>query len=275
MVPNVLSIAGSDPTGGAGIQADLKTFAALGVNGCAVPVALTAQNSTAVTGVFAVPSAFIIAQLEALFADVDIAAVKIGMLGCADSVRVVAAALREFGPRTVVLDPVLRASTGAALLDEAAIGVLRDELLPLARVITPNAMEAGALLGIAPPRSLPAARDAARRLLATGVGAVLLTGGHVEGGGGAVIDVLDDGAEVHEISVPRVSGGGTHGTGCTLSSAIAALLAGGDTLPAACAKGQRFVAAAIGRGNELRVGRGAGPVHQLGDLWERSGPAGR
>jgi hydroxymethylpyrimidine/phosphomethylpyrimidine kinase len=269
-VPNVLSIAGSDPSGGAGIQADLKTFAALGVYGCAVITALTAQNTVELSAVLPIPLEFLRLQLEAVFTDIQVDAVKIGMLGSADAVRAVAAVLRVYRPAFVVLDPVLRASTGACLLDPDALDALRDELLPLVTVVTPNADEAGALLGIAAPRSVAEAREAARLLTELGVGAALVTGGHLADTGFSV-DVLHDGRVVRESCVQRVSSAGTHGTGCTLSSAVAALLALGYGLPQACEEGQRFVAESIARGGELQVGRGVGPVHQLGELWARAG----
>jgi hydroxymethylpyrimidine/phosphomethylpyrimidine kinase len=266
-VRNVLSIAGSDPSGGAGIQADLKTFAALGVYGCAVLATLTAQNTVEVSAVFPVPADFLRRQLEALFSDVRVDAVKIGMLGSVDAVRTVVAALRAYRPAFVVLDPVLRATTGARLLDMDALDALRDELCPLATVITPNAVEVGALLGIEAPRSIAEAREAAGSLTARGVTAALVTGGHLADADVSV-DVLHDGREIREFRVSRAHSDCTHGTGCTLSSAIAALLARGHGLPQACAEAQEFVAASITRGADLQVGRGVGPVHQLGALWD-------
>ena len=269
-VLNVLTIAGSDPSGGAGIQADLKTFAALQVYGCAVITALTAQNTVAVPAVFSVPPDFVRRQIDVLFADVTIHAVKIGMLGTASVIREVADALRTHRPEVVVLDPVLRASTGAPLLDADACSALLEELLPLASVVTPNAQETGMLLGALPPRSIAEAGAAARALTVRGARAVLVTGGHV-GENATCVDVLDDGTSTHEFGVPRVSGAAsTHGTGCTLSSAIAALMARGAGLPQACAEAQAFVATSIRQGAALRVGHGVGPVHQLGDLWSRA-----
>ncbi len=265
-VPNVLSIAGSDPSGGAGIQADLKTFAALRVYGCAAITALTAQNTVEVSGVLAVPSDFLRRQLDAVFADVRVDAVKIGMLGSAAAVRVVAAVLRAHRPAFVVLDPVLRSSTDTALLDAEALAIVMEELLPLVTVIVPNAHEAGALLGIEAPGSVTEACAAACRLTARGSAAALVTGGHLDTAHESV-DVLHDGARTHEFSVPRERATSTHGTGCTLSSAIAALLARGYTLPTACAEAQRFVARAIAHGVALRVGRGVGPVHQSSACW--------
>ena len=268
-IPNVLSIAGSDPSGGAGIQADLKIFAALEVYGCAAITALTAQNTIEMSVVLPVSAEFLRLQLEAVFTDVRVDAVKIGMLGTADVIREVAAVLRVHRPSFVVLDPVLRATTGALLLDTDALVALRDELLPLVTVVTPNAHEAGALLGIAAPRSVAEAREAAALLAARGIGAVLVTGGHLSDAEVSV-DVLHDGRVAREFWVPRVPSGRTHGTGCTLSSAVAALLARGRGLPQACAEAQQFVAASIARGADLRVGRGVGPVHQLGELWARA-----
>jgi hydroxymethylpyrimidine/phosphomethylpyrimidine kinase len=265
-VPNVLSIAGSDPSGGAGVQADLKTFAALGVHGCAALTALTAQNTVEVLATHMVPAHFLRQQLEAVFDDVRVDAVKIGMLGTADTVLAVADALRTYRPPFVVLDPVLRASTGAPLLDRDALHALREELLPLVTVVTPNANEAGVLLDIAAPRSVTEARAAAGLLVARGVRAALVTGGHILDDRLSV-DVLHDGQNVYECRIPRVPGISTHGSGCTLSSAIAALLARGLALPRACLKAQQFVGEAIVRASELNVGRGAGPVHQLGALW--------
>ncbi len=273
-VPNVLTIAGSDPSGGAGIQADLKTFAALGAYGCAVITALTAQNTVVVSGVFPVPDEFLRAQLDAVFSDVRVDALKIGMLGTIGAARVVASALRRYRPPFVVLDPVIQASSGARLLDTDAIAVLREELLPLATVITPNAGEAASLLGIAPPRSVAEACIAAKLLTAAGAAAALVTGGHlaeVE----LSVDVLHDGRVLAEFQVPRVANASTHGSGCTLSSAIAVGLALGHPLPQACADGQRFVAASIAHGAALRVGRGAGPVHPLGELLARASRAPR
>lgn len=269
--PNVLSIAGSDPSGGAGIQADLKTFSALGVYGMAVPTALTAQNTVGVSAIYDVGATAVRAQLEAVFADVRVDAVKIGMLGSAAVARTVAEVLREMTPRFVVLDPVLRASTGRELLDGDAVAVVRDELMPLATVITPNASEAALLLGEQTARvSTPAAaREAAGALVARGARAALVTGGHLDSAD-EVVDVLHDGTAITEFRVVREKGSGRHGTGCTVSSAIAASLACGATLSNACETAQRFVAAAIAHAADLDVGHGPGPVHPLGELWSRA-----
>lgn len=265
-VPNVLSIAGSDPSGGAGIQADLKTFAALRVHGCAVLAALTAQSTRGVREVMAVPASFVTRQLETLLDDVEIAAVKIGMLGDAGVVRAVASVLRRHALPYVVLDPVLRASAGGALLDESGLDVLREELLPLVDVVTPNAAEAGALLGAVPPRTEHEAAQAADRILKLGARGALVTGGHLLDEA-VCVDILATSEGVHAFRTLRVAGRGRHGTGCVLSSAIAALLARGRTLPAACAEAQEIVAESVSEGERLAVGRGAGPVHVLSRLW--------
>ncbi len=261
-IPNVLSIAGSDPSGGAGIQADLRTFTTLGAYGCAVVTALTAQNTREITAVLPVPADFLREQLEAVFSDVRIDAVKVGMLGTAEAVGVVAGVLRKHRPERVVLDPVQRASTGTSLLDANAIDALRDELIPLVTLVTPNAMEAGALLGVDAPRSVSEACSAAAALVAGGAAAALVTGGHLSDER-CSIDVLHDGRTTRQLVVSRIPGAARHGTGCTLSSAIATFLAHGRSLGDACAGAQRFVADAIARSANLRVGGGAAPVNQL------------
>jgi hydroxymethylpyrimidine/phosphomethylpyrimidine kinase len=265
-VPNVLTIAGSDPTGGAGIQGDLKTFAALRVHGCAVITALTAQSTRGVRDVMPVPAAFVTRQLETLLDDVEIAAIKIGMLGDASVVRAVASLLQRRALPNLVLDPVLRASAGGALLDGDGLAVLREELVPLADVVTPNVMEAGALLGERPPRTEEEAVHAAQRLLALGARSALVTGGHLLDDT-TCVDILATSDAVHAFRTRRVAGHGTHGTGCVLSSAIAALLARARTLSDACTEAQLLVAESIATGDRLAVGHGAGPVHVLSRVW--------
>ncbi len=267
MIPNVLTIAGSDPSGGAGVQADLKTFAALRVNGCAAVTTLTAQNTRIVSGVYPVAPDVVEAQIEAVLADVDIAAVKIGMLGTAAIVSSIAMVLRRFQPPNIVIDPVLRSSTGTGLLKDDALEVFRRELLPLATVLTPNADEAGALIGAKAPRSVAEARTVARTLHGMGAQNVLVTGGHVTPNAPKCVDVLDDGSTVQELQVQRVMAADTHGTGCVLSSAIAAHLAMGAAVPDACRAAQQFVAAAIAARGELSAGHGRKPVHPLHELW--------
>jgi hydroxymethylpyrimidine/phosphomethylpyrimidine kinase len=268
-IPNVLTIAGSDPSGGAGIQADLRTFAALGVYGCAAVSLLTAQNTREVAGVLPTPPEFVGLQLSTLFDDVEIDAVKIGALGDASVVEIVAAELRSRDVQNIVLDPIVRAGTGAPLLDEAGLIALRRELLPLASLVTPNAAEMGALIGGPAPSTRREALDAARALHGIGAVNVLLTGGHIDDGRESV-DLLFDGQRFHEMRVRRSAVLHTHGTGCTLSAAIAALLAYGCRLAEACNEAQRFVAMAIEASDALDVGDGARPVHQLAEIW-RSG----
>ena len=267
MIPNVLSIAGSDPSGGAGIQADLKTFAALGCHGMAAVTALTAQNTCEVTGVHAAPPAFVALQVETVFADVRVAAVKIGMLGSAALASAVAGALRphcrrldprRFGGLPVVLDPVLVATSGAALGDDAVVAAIRSELLPLATLVTPNAAEAERLDGRGPLQGREAIEAAARRLRGDDPAAWLLKGGH--GGGDTADDLLLDDEGARWFSSPRQATRNTHGTGCTLSSAIAALLARGQPRPQAVAQAKRYRDAALAGADRLAGGHGAGPV---------------
>ena len=264
MAFNVLTIAGSDPSGGAGIQGDLKTFAACGVYGCAVLTALTAQSTRGVAAVMPIPAEFVVRQLETLLDDVEIRAVKIGMLGDATVASAVADVIRRYRLANVVLDPVMHATAGGAQLEYGALSVIRRELLPIATVVTPNAAEAGALLGTDAPRTASESAVVARGIVALGARAALVTGGHV-GGDATCVDVLATSDTVRELRVTRVAHGGTHGTGCALSSAIAALLASGHDLPSACAEAQRFVAGAVQASQQLRVGRGVAPVHVLGN----------
>lgn len=257
-IPTALTIAGSDSGGGAGIQADLKTFAALGVHGTSALTAVTAQHTRAVTAVSMVPPKVISAQIDAVFDDFDVRALKIGMLGDRATIRAVARALGRQRPVPIVLDPVMVASSGAVLLAPEAIGALRDELLPIATLITPNVPEAELLLG----RSIPAARElgaAARDLLPLGPASVLLKGGHV--GSGPVEDHLVVGTRHRVFRHPRLAVDG-HGTGCTLSAAIAARLAAGRPLDGAVAEAIDYVHRALR--HAIRPGRGT--VAVLGHL---------
>jgi hydroxymethylpyrimidine/phosphomethylpyrimidine kinase len=258
MIPIALTIAGSDPSGGAGIQADLKTFAALGVYGTAVITALTAQNTCGVTGVHPVPPEFVAGQIDTLWADVRIDALKIGMVASADIASAVADALERHRATNVVLDPVMMAKGGEALLDPAAVSVVRDRLVPLSTVITPNVLEAGVLLGDA-VATIRDARSAARALGARGARAVVLKGGHIDGP--TSIDVLFDGDRVHDLEGPRIVTRNTHGTGCTLSAAIAAQLARGLPLIEACRLAKEYLTKALEAADSLGVGHGIGPVH--------------
>jgi hydroxymethylpyrimidine/phosphomethylpyrimidine kinase len=251
----VLSIAGSDPTGGAGIQADLKTFATFGVYGVSVIAAVTVQSTQGVERVVGLEADLVGAQIETVAADIDVHATKIGMLATAAIVEAVTAAIDELELPLVVVDPVLMSSSGQPLLDADGRRALAAELLPRARVATPNIAEAEALSGRA-IRSLDDARDAAQRIRDLGSRAVVITGGHATGFGDAaqVVDLVLDGHEFHECRIARVDAGPTHGTGCTFASAVAARLALGDPLPDAVARAQRYVAGALA--HRLTIGRG-------------------
>jgi len=256
--PTVLTIAGSDPSGGAGIQGDLKTFAALGAYGMAAITAITVQNTRGVTRVEALDPDLVAAQIDAVLSDIAPDAIKIGMLATGAIVRVVADAIEAFrrarGPVPVVLDPVLAATRGGALLEDAAIEDLKTRLLPLAASVTPNAIEASRLTG-APVRSVDDAGAAARRLVAMGAASAIVTGGHLDG---PPVDVLYDGAHVIPLEGERIAGADTHGTGCAYASALAVGLARGDRLETAARQAKKFVAEAIARAPKL--GRGRGPI---------------
>jgi hydroxymethylpyrimidine/phosphomethylpyrimidine kinase len=260
--PCVLAVAGSDSSGGAGLQADLKTMLALGVHGLTVVCAVTAQNSRGVTASYDLPPAAVTAQFDALTSDIAVQAVKTGMLATAANVAAVAAALtqlRAAGPVPVVVDPVAVSSHGDPLLAEEALAVLRQRLLPLATVVTPNLDEARLLTGTRPADEDGMARAAAA-IRELGPRWVLVKGGHLPG---APVDVLSDGERVWRFPGPRLASPHTHGTGCTLASAIASRLALGDDVPAAVRAAKQFTAAAIRSGFPL--GTGTGPVgHRLG-----------
>ncbi len=265
-IPNLVSIAGVDPSGGAGVLADLKTFSALGTYGCGIIAALTAQNTRAVTGIHEVPAEFLRLQIDTLFEDVRIDSVKIGMLASATLVRVVADALRRHRPRYVVLDPVMVAKSGDRLLRADAVAALRSELLPLATVLTPNLPEAGDLIGRSVGDSPDDMRSAAAQLKELGPGHVLIKGGH--GSGPQVVDILYDGTRLLQFSTPRLATKNTHGTGCTLSSAIAALLPQRATVAEAVGDAQRYLQGALRAAAELDVGGGHGPLHHFHQVWQ-------
>jgi hydroxymethylpyrimidine/phosphomethylpyrimidine kinase len=260
-IPNVLTIAGVDPSGGAGVLADLKTFSALGAYGTGVVAALTAQSTTGVTGVHAVPVDFIEQQIDTLFADVRIDAVKLGMLGTAEITRAVAARLRHHGVTRLVVDPVMVAKSGHHLLAEDAVAALRDEVLPLAEVLTPNLPEAEVLLGGGAIRDVTRMRDAAQRLRALGPRVVMVKGGHLPGA--ECVDVIDDGAGQLELRSPRIATKNTHGTGCTLSAAIAALLPRRPGVREAIRDARDYLMGALAAADELSVGHGHGPVQHF------------
>lgn len=258
MIPNVLSIAGTDPTGGAGIQADLKTIAALGGYGMSVVTALVAQNTQGVRGVLDVPPDFVTAQIDAVFDDVRVDAVKIGMLANADIVNTVADALDRYEPEFVVLDPVMVAASGDRLLQPDAVAALRERLLPLATIVTPNIPEAADLLGGPEARDLHEMRQQAEKLHTRGPH-VLLKGGHLSTSDST--DILAADGTVHQLSVPRIDTKNTHGTGCTLSSAIATLRSQKPDLLAAVSEAKAYLTGALLAADRLDVGHGNGPVH--------------
>jgi len=260
-VPIALTIAGSDSSGGAGIQADLKTFAAFGVYGASVITALTAQNTRGVTAIHLVPADFVTAQIDAVFGDLDVKAVKIGMVAQPAIIDAIAAGLTRWSPRHIVLDPVISATSGDRLLAQEAIDGLRTKLIPRASLITPNLPEAAALLEEPVASGAAAIASQGKRLLAMGARAVLIKGGHAEGA--ESIDYLIGADGVIALAAPRIATRNTHGTGCSLSSAIAAGLAKGDEVESAVGHAKAWLGAAIAAADRLGVGRGCGPIHHF------------
>jgi hydroxymethylpyrimidine/phosphomethylpyrimidine kinase len=260
-IPIALTIAGSDSSGGAGIQADLKTFAALGVYGASVITALTAQNTTGVSGIHAVPAEFVTAQIDAVFSDLDVKAVKIGMVAQRATIDAITAGLMRWSPHHVVLDPVLVATSGDRLLADDAIERLRTGLIPRASLLTPNLPEAAALLGESVASDEAAIVSQGQRLLQLGCPAVLIKGGHAQGS--ESIDYLVTGNGIITLPAPRIATENTHGTGCSLSSAIAAGLAKGEGMETAIRHAKAWVSAAIAAADRLGVGHGHGPIHHF------------
>lgn len=267
MTAIAVTIAGSDSGGGAGIQGDLKTFSALGVYGASVLTALTAQNTRGVSAVHAVPAAFIQAQIDAVFSDLAVRAVKIGMVPQPGVVAAIAAGLDRHAPTPVVVDPVMVATSGAPLIGAAAVAAMRRLLLPRALLITPNLAEAAVLVGGPPARNEAEMQAQAECILALGPKAVLVKGGH--GAGADSIDILVAGSGAVRFAAPRLARGHTHGTGCALSAAIAAFLALGAPLHEAVAAAKDYVHAAIAAADQLGVGSGRGPVHHFHHAWPR------
>ena len=261
MTAIAVTIAGSDSGGGAGIQADLKTFGALGVYGASVIVALTAQNTQGVTGIHDVPADFIRAQMDAVFSDLDVDAVKIGMLSQAASIEAVAKGLADHRANNIVLDPVMVATSGDRLLAADAVDALRKLLIPRALVITPNLPEAAALVGASPARNEKEMEIQARELLALGARNVLIKGGH--GTSDESVDLLIGQGDVIRLSAKRIATKNLHGTGCTLSSAIAAGLAKGLDLKEASRQAKAYVTGAIAAADTLKIGHGHGPLHHF------------
>jgi len=266
VTPIALTIAGSDSGGGAGIQADLKTFAALGVYGTSVITALTAQNTRGVTAIHHVPAAFVTAQIDAVFSDFRVGAVKIGMLGSAEVADAVAAWLEKRQPINVVFDPVMLASSGERLLEPDAVDALM-RIIWRTRVVTPNLPEAAALLDMPVAADEAKMRHQAACLLARDAQAVLIKGGH--GSGAESVDIMvDRGRDWYRFAAPRIAARNTHGTGCTLSAAIAAGLAKGLPLDAAVRAAKDFVTAAIAAADQLVVGEGRGPLNHFHAWWK-------
>jgi hydroxymethylpyrimidine/phosphomethylpyrimidine kinase len=256
-----LTVAGSDSSGGAGIQADLKTFSAFGVYGASVVTALTAQNTRGVQGIHAVPAGFVATQLESVLSDLDVVAIKTGMLADGQIVEAVARALRPVSSIPLIVDPVMVATSGDVLLSPEAVAALKRDLFPLADLITPNLAEAAILLGSAKAESEAEMLDQSRALLGLGCRAVLLKGGHTQGE--AAVDLLADATGTERLALARLDTPHTHGTGCTLSAAVAALLARGATLAEAARRAKAYVWHGLRHGRALGVGRGRGPLDHL------------
>jgi hydroxymethylpyrimidine/phosphomethylpyrimidine kinase len=265
MTPIALTIAGSDSGGGAGVQADLKTFSALGVYGASVITALTAQNTKGVSAIHDVPAEFIAAQLDAVFSDLTVSAVKIGMVSQRPAIEAIAAGLERWQPAAVVLDPVMIAASGDRLLAEDAIEVLKRVLIPLALILTPNLPEAAALLDAPIAATEHDMRAQGERLLALGPRAVLVKGGHAQGP--ESVDLLVEPTAVSRFAADRIATANTHGTGCTLSSAIAAGLAKGLALREAVRAAKSYLTDALLASDRIKIGSGHGPVHHFHAWW--------
>ncbi|MDE2383837.1 MAG: bifunctional hydroxymethylpyrimidine kinase/phosphomethylpyrimidine kinase [Alphaproteobacteria bacterium] len=262
--PVALTIAGSDSGGGAGIQADLKTFSALGVYGASAITAVTAQNTCAVTAIHAIPVEIVTEQIRAVLSDIDVQAIKIGMLATAGIIEAVAGAIKGFGG-AVVLDPVMVAKSGDILLQQEAISALRKHLVPRATLITPNLPEAAQLLGCAEARTDAEVPAQGKALIARGAAAVLMKGGH--GAGETCRDHLITASGDKVFEAPRLATRNTHGTGCSLSSAIAAELAKGADLQSAVLRAHQWLHQAIAAADRLQIGKGHGPVHHFHAVW--------
>ena len=269
--PIALTIAGSDSSGGAGVQADIKTFSAFGVYGASALTALTAQSTRGVVAVDAVAAPFVVAQMEAVLSDLKVGAVKTGMLANAAIVGAVADRLGFERDRPVVVDPVMVATGGHVLLEPDGIDALKRQLLPNAFLVTPNLPEAARLLGVDEAVTEAQAVAQARALLSFGCGAVLLKGGH--GSSEEAVDILCNGASIERFARPRIDARNTHGTGCTLSAAIVALLARGVGLREAVARAKQFVWLALHEGRLLHIGHGRGPVDHLFAIRKAAPPA--
>ena len=260
--PIVLTIAGSDSGGGAGIQADIKAISATGSYACSAITAITAQNTQGVSAIFPIPLEHVEAQLDAVFSDIKVSAVKIGMLADADIIQVVAAKIRQYSPEYLVLDPVMVATSGDPLLEQSAISTLKNELLGLADIITPNLPEAALLTGHPIPRNEAEMMAMVSGLRQLNAQAVLLKGGHLSDSADSV-DLLITKDDVLRLSAKRIPTQNTHGTGCTLSSAIASYLAQGHSLNEAVSAAKDYLSHAIAQADTLNIGQGHGPVHHF------------
>jgi hydroxymethylpyrimidine/phosphomethylpyrimidine kinase len=261
-IRKALTIAGSDSGAGAGIQADLKTFAALGVYGTSAITAITAQNTVGVTQVFALSPNLVAAQVNAVMEDIGAHAVKTGMLANAAIIRAVATSVRQHRFKNLVVDPVMVATSGDLLIKKNAVAALRAELIPLAALVTPNIPEAEELTGVR-IRGREEIAEAARKIVALGAQAVVVKGGHLRG---PAVDLFFDGKIFAELRAPRIRTKNTHGTGCTFSAAVAAYLARGEALESAVRATKKYITAAIRR--SFAVGAGHGPVHHFYRLWK-------
>ncbi|KJY81784.1 hydroxymethylpyrimidine kinase [Vibrio galatheae] len=262
ITPIVLTIAGSDSGGGAGIQADIKAISATGSYACSVITAITSQNTLGVSAIHPIPLEHIKSQLDAVFTDLNVVAVKVGMLADSDIIKVVAAKIRQYQPKYLVVDPVMVATSGDLLLQQSAISTLKEELLPLADLITPNLPEGEALIGCEAPQNEDQMGAMIESLRALGAKAVLLKGGHLECDDNSN-DLLIEQENSELLSAKRVATENTHGTGCTLSSAIASYLAQGNRLHKAVYLGKQYISQAIAHADQLNVGNGHGPVHHF------------
>ncbi len=263
-VPTALAIAGSDSGGGAGIQAHLKTFSALGVFGMSVLTAITAQNTVAVTAVHEIPTDVIAAQIDAVVTDIGADVVTTGMLASSEIIRVVAEKVREHRLDRLIIDPVMVAKSGDRLLREDAVAALRSELLPLALIVTPNLPETEVIVGH-PIRTVADMRDAGREILALGARVALVKGGHLDGD---PVDILCEGDRVVELPGRRVHTKNTHGTGDTYAAAIASYLAHGESIDSAVTQAKAYLTTAIERAYPIGQGQGHGPVHHFHRLWQ-------
>jgi len=263
--PIALTIAGSDSSGGAGIQADIKTFSSLGVYSASVITNITAQNTCSVHSVHPLPIDVVEAQLRAVFGDLNISCVKIGMLNSSSIIKLVSQILQEYRPKHIVLDPVMISSSGKPLIEANAIEALKTQLFPISTIVTPNIPEAATLLNSSQAKSKSAMYETITKLNKLGSHSVLLKGGHLIGD--TCTDLLSESDIIHEFSQARIATNNTHGTGCTLSSAISANLALGSSIKDAVFKANVYLNNAIKFANSLKIGKGSGPVHHFHNQW--------